>query len=176
MTSPFRRALSIAHRVCLWVVAIGAGFLMLAQPAAAAGAAQKPAPARPEPTYTCAAANGDGTFTYFFGYTLAGNSPVTVPIGALNQFSGAKKNLGQPTTFRPGSHPNAFATTTAIKKLQWQLNGENLNANSSKLCINVPVVSEAPAALALPLAGAAPFAVWFATMRRRARNGRTRTT
>jgi len=149
---------------------------MLARPAAAS----TPAPA-PVPTFTCAAANGDGTFTYFFGYTLAGAAPVNVEIGPDNQFVGGdgqqsdnqgNKNLGQPTAFSPGSHPNSFSVTTPTTNLQWHLSGTHLKAASSQLCTNVPVVSEAPAALVLPLAAAGPFGVWFAAMRRRAKRTR----
>jgi hypothetical protein len=181
MVRSLQRALMFTRRLALCGVAIGAALVMLARPAAASTAA-------PVPTFTCAAANGDGTFTYFFGYTLAGAASVTVPIGPDNQFVGGdnqqgnnqgdnqgNKNLGQPTTFGPGSHANAFSVTTANTNLQWHLGGTHLRADSSQLCTNVPVVSEAPAALVLPLAGAAPFGVWFAAMRRRARRARPAT-
>jgi hypothetical protein len=153
----------------------GAGLLILAMPATASTAA-------PLPAFTCAATNGDGTFTYFFGYTLSGTASVTVPIGSDNQFTGSdnqqgnnegnnqgNKNLGQPTTFLPGVHDNAFSVTTTSTNLQWHLSGSNVKVDTSRLCSNVPVVSESPAALVLPLAAAAPFAVWFYAMRRRVR-------
>jgi hypothetical protein len=172
MDSSLHHARALARRIVLSGAAVGVGLVMLARPAAAS----TPVPV-PVPTFTCAAANGDGTFTYFFGYTLAGAVPENVPIGPNNQFVGSSnqegdKSLGQPTTFSPGSHPNAFSVTTATTNLQWHLSGTHLKAESSELCTNVPVVSEAPAALVLPLAAAGPFGVWFAAMRRRARRAR----
>ena len=178
MVGSLQRARTFSRRLALCGVAAGAALVMLARPATASTVA-------PVPTFTCAAANGDGTFTYFFGYTLAGTASVTVPIGSDNQFVGSdnqqgnnqgdnqgNKNLGQPTTFSPGSHPNAFSVTTASTSLQWHLSGTHLTVDTSRLCTNVPVVSEAPGALVLPLAGAAPFGVWFFVMRRRARRAR----
>ena len=136
----------------------------------------------PVPSFTCAAANGDGTFTYFFGYSLGGSDSVTVPIGADTQltsdntgnslstnYSTSKQDRGQPTIFLPGAHPDAFSLTTSDTSLSWHLAGSRQKASSASLCSNVPVVAEAPSALVLPAAAAAPFAVWFLTMRRRSR-------
>ncbi len=156
------RVLSVSRRLFLSLLATAAGLLLLAVPASAA-------PAGPVPSFTCAAANGDGTFTYFFGYSLEGTTPVTVPLGADNQVTPGGKDVGQPTVFSPGEHPQAFSTTTTESKLIWHLGSTNLKADSATLCTNVAVVAEAPAALVMPLAAAAPFLVWFAAMRRRSR-------
>ncbi len=156
------RVLTLSRRLVLSLLAAAAGLLLLAAPASAA-------PASPVPSFTCAAANGDGTYSYFFGYTLAGTAPVTLPVGTGNQFTPGGKDVGQPTTFSPGDHPQAFSTTTTEPKLIWHLGSTNLKADSATLCANVAVVAEAPAALVMPLAAAAPFLVWFAAMRRRSR-------
>ena len=160
----------------LGVLGVLLGLLAAAGPASAATAYS------PVPSFTCAAANGDGTFTYFFGYSLAGTDTVTVPIGPDNQltsdntgnnlntnYSYDKQDRGQPTTFAPGAHPDAFSVTTSDTSLSWHLSGSRQKASSASLCSNVPVVAEAPSALVLPAAAAAPFAVWFLTMRRRSR-------
>jgi hypothetical protein len=141
-----------------------AAIVVRAQPAAAGSAALVP-------SFTCAAPNGDNTFTYFFGYTISGTSPVTVPIGPDNQFTGGTKDLGQPAVFSPGSHPNSFAVTTAATNLAWHLDGTHLTANSSLVCNSVPVVSEAPAGVVLALASGMPLAVWFVVKRHRGRSG-----
>lgn len=123
----------------------------------------------PVPTFGCAAANGDGTFTYFFGFTLDGTATVVLPIGPDNQFTTSAKATGQPTEFVPGVHADSFSVTTTDTTLQWHLAKSNIKVSSTSLCTNVPVVAEAPAALVMPFAAAAPFALWFATMRRRSR-------
>lgn len=166
MVLAVRRALLSLALAC-------AGLLMLGTPAQAATS-------DPVPTFSCAAANGDGTFTYFFGYSLSGTASVTVPIGNNNQFSSSnnlstnyatasKEDRGQPTTFLPGTYADAFSVTTADTTLIWHLTVGKARADSTALCANVPVVAEAPTALVLPLATAAPFAIWFVTMRRRHR-------
>ena len=174
------RALNAGRSLAL-IAGVGLCLLLgLAGPASAAGS-------QPAPSFNCAAANGDGTYTYFFGYTLAG-SAVTIPVGANNGFPGGDQtgghggnslsdnyadtgwqNRGQPTTFQPGAHPYAFSVTTAETSLQWHLAGSVAAATAATLCANVPVVAEAPSALVLPIATAAPFAIWFVTMRRRSR-------
>jgi hypothetical protein len=151
----------------LGLSAAGATVLLGVSPAVAAAPS-----AGPVPTFTCAAANGDGTFTYFFGYTLDAGPALAIPIGPDNQFTGSTKNLGQPTQFTPGPHPEAFSVTTTDSSLQWHLDKTQLKAATGSLCSNVAVVAEAPAALVLPLAAAAPFSVWFLTMRRRSRRQR----
>jgi hypothetical protein len=166
MLGSVSRALLLTGRIAGCVLATGAGLLMLAAPATASTAV-------PAPAFTCAAANGDGTFTYFFGYTLAGTASVTVPIGPDNQFTGGDKNLGQPTTFLPGNHDHAFSVTTASASMQWHLSGSHVKVDSSQLCTNMPVVSESPAALVFPFAATVPFVVWFFAMRRRARRATT---
>lgn len=161
MTGHCRRKLGPLGRVLLSVVAALAGVLLAAGPALAASP--------PVPTFSCAAANGDGSFTYFFGYSFDGASAVTVPIGPSNEFTTNKKIVGQPTEFLPGAHPESFSVTTTDTSLAWHLSQSQVKASSATLCTNVPVVAEAPAALVMPLAAAAPFAVWFITMRRRSR-------
>jgi hypothetical protein len=170
-----RNAAKRARNLALGLVAAFVGLIFLSGPAQAATAFS------PDATFNCAAANGDGTYTYFFGYSLAGSSDVTVPIGTNNQFSssmntladsyayGGKQDLGQPTVFSPGDHANAFSVTTTDTSLIWHLGQGRVKVNSSSLCANVPVVAEAPGALVLPLATAAPFAIWFLTMHRRSR-------
>lgn len=162
MAGPRKHALRALRRVLLWLSTAAAALLLLASPATAATAG-------PVPTFNCAAANGDGTFTYFFGYTLSGALSVTVPIGPDNQFTSNNKLVGQPTTFSPGDHPDSFSVTTSDTSLQWHLDKTNIRVGSATLCTNVPVVAEAPAALVMPLAAAAPFTIWFLTMRRRTR-------
>ena len=156
------RALHRAIRLALCLLAACAGLLLGAGPAAAAGSG-------PVPTFDCAAANGDGTFTYFFGYSLDGTDTVVIPVGPDNQFTSSNKFVGQPTSFSPGPHPDFFSVTTSDSNQQWHLDKTYIKVDSSTLCTNVPVVAEAPAALVMPLAAAAPFAVWFLTMRRRVR-------
>jgi hypothetical protein len=168
-------ALTSARNLALGLVAAFAGLIMLGGPAQAATSFN------PDPAFNCAAANGDGTYTYFIGYSLGGSSPVTVPIGSGNQFTssnntltdsfayGGKQDLGQPTTFTPGQHANAFSVTTADTSLMWHLAQGRAKVDSASLCANVPVVAEAPGALVLPLATAAPFVIWFLTMHRRSR-------
>jgi hypothetical protein len=170
-----RTALASGRNLALGLVAAFVGLVLLGGPAQAATAFS------PAATFNCAAANGDGTYTYFFGYSLSGNSPVTIPIGPNNQFTssnntladsfayGGKQDLGQPTTFTPGQHANAFSVTTSDTTLTWHLAQGHVKVDSSSLCANVPVVAEAPGALVLPLATAAPFAIWFLTMHRRSR-------
>jgi len=126
------------------------------------------------PTFACAATNADGTFTYFFGYDLAGSTQVVSKVGVNNGvnnnlFTPAPADRGQPTTFDPGSHPNAVSVTTSATSLTWTLHRVDAVGRSSRLCNNPPVVAESPAALVLPTAAAAPFLVWFGVARRRAR-------
>jgi hypothetical protein len=166
--------LTVARRVALCLGAALCALLAVATPASAASAA-------PDPTFNCAAANGDGTYTYFFGYSLGGRVDVQIPIGSDNQFSSSnntladsfgvtgKQNLGQPTRFSPGTFSNVFSVTSTDGTLIWHLGNGHVKVDASNLCANVPVVAEAPTALVLPIATAAPFAVWFITMRRRSR-------
>jgi hypothetical protein len=170
---------SVGRAVRRLLALLGAGLcalIVLAGPASAATPVFTP-------FFTCAAANGDGTYTYFFGYTYTGSTAVTIPIGDQNQFGsnhnnlndnygyGGGQDLGQTTTLLPGTHTNAFSVTTKDTSLAWQLGPWLVKVDPAKLCANVPVVAEAPAALVLPLATAAPFAIWFITMRRRTRRG-----
>ncbi|MDQ6650780.1 MAG: hypothetical protein M3Z02_11805 [Actinomycetota bacterium] len=159
-----------AGRRLLTCLALVLGALALAVPAASA--TQLPDPV---PTFACAATNADGTFTYFFGYDLAGTTPVTSKVGANqgtnnNLFTPAPADRGQPTTFAPGSHPNAVSVTTSATTLTWTLHRTDAVGTSSQLCNNPPVVAESPAALVLPTAAMAPFLVWFTVHRRRARH------
>jgi hypothetical protein len=152
----------IVRRFVTTVAIAFVGLVGLAAPAQAAP------PDQPVPTFSCAAANGDGTFTYFFGYTLTGTTAVDIPVGSNNHVTPGNDDQGQPSHFVPGTS-SAFTVTTSVNKLTWHLANDNLQASAATLCSTAPVVSESASAVVLPAAVAAPFAFWFTLHRRRAR-------
>lgn len=155
------RWVNAAARGTLAAALLG-GLLLLGAPGASAAPKVEPVP-----TFACAVANGDATFTYFFGYELAGADAVDLPVGSSNHVTPGNEDQGQPTRFEPGSHA-AFSVTTSGTRLVWHLGRTNLVATSSALCSSPPVVSESARRILLPLAAALPLSVWFVRSRRRA--------
>jgi hypothetical protein len=81
----------------------------------------------------CLVGNSDGTLTAHYGYINNEASPVSIPVGANNQFSPGPADQGQPTTFNPGTTPywpeSAFSVTFSSASLSWTLNGTTVTAD-----------------------------------------------
>jgi hypothetical protein len=66
--------------------------------------------------------NGNGTWTALWGWLSNNTVPVTIPIGAGNQFVPAPAGRGQPTVYTPGRQYGKF-TTVITGTLVWSLKG-----------------------------------------------------
>jgi hypothetical protein len=66
--------------------------------------------------------NGNGTWTALWGWLSNNTLPVTIPIGAGNQFIPAPANRGQPTVYAPGRQYGRF-TTIITSTMVWSLTG-----------------------------------------------------
>ncbi|GCD78649.1 hypothetical protein JCM31826_21310 [Thermaurantimonas aggregans] len=65
-----------------------------------------------------------------FGYTSTGSSPVTIPAGPLNTFSGTALNA-QPTTFNPGTNNHVFDIQYVGGSASWTVQSNTAVANAS---------------------------------------------
>ena len=85
-----------------------------------------------------------GVYDSVFGYSNSSTSTVSIPIGTNNEFTGVasdgstiSQDIGQPTTFAPGTNSNAFVATPG--KAQWDLNGSSDKVPSKSTCSSDPV-------------------------------------
>ncbi len=79
------------------------------------------------PLLSCVERRADGTLAALLGYDNPNSKPITVPIGEQNAFQTSPQNRGQPTSFLPGQHANAFSVDfDQAKPMAWRLNGTNL--------------------------------------------------
>lgn len=74
--------------------------------------------------------NANGTFTATWGYANGNANPVSIPIGSANKFYPGSANLGQPTTFQPGTHHAVFTTPFSGSDLTWILDGRTASVRS----------------------------------------------
>lgn len=84
--------------------------------------------------------NGPEGYRARFGYQNQTSSAVSVPLGSDNTFFPPPGNLGQVTTFQPGSVSNAFSVRMQRKSISWRLRGTDgllRTATASKL--NTPL-------------------------------------
>jgi hypothetical protein len=94
----------------------------------------------------------DTSRTVSLGYQSFNSASVSVPAGVDNKISYGAADQGQPTTFLPGSHDNAFALTMTNAEYQagnWYLVSAtaNLTSNGTPCTIKpVPVSAGSPIA------------------------------
>ena len=88
----------------------------------AAGAAADPI----TPTFECVEPSGDG-FIAHFGYDNPNSAGVT-PLESENYFSPDPRGRNQPTTFQPGSHPDAVKAPFTESSITWHLTGKTASA------------------------------------------------
>jgi len=98
--------------------------------------------ARLEPIAECINGTPQGV-TATFGYKNPNDFALTVPVGALNFFSPAPTNRGQPTQLLAGLNKGAFATLSATG-LTWKLDGLSATVTSSTPvcpggCVDTPI-------------------------------------
>jgi len=72
------------------------------------------------PILTCVVQHDDSHFTAVFGYENDSAKSISIPIGVNNRFTTAPENQGQPTSFRPGTHPGVFDVNFS-EELVWKL-------------------------------------------------------
>jgi hypothetical protein len=123
------------------------------------------------PFAQCVWNNGDGTVTAVYGYTNNTSAAHTIAAGADNSFSPSPPgpNAGQPTTFLPGTHNNAFIVTYPIiggsLSSTWEVQDVAATAGAV-MCSTNPIPMITPVFGALVLIGCL---YMFAPARRRAR-------
>jgi hypothetical protein len=79
------------------------------------------------------------TYTSVWGYNNKQSSTADVGIGSKNKFSNPSSNVGQPTSFEPGTHTNVFDMTHK-GKTTWKLTKYNASAPvKGKTCESPPV-------------------------------------
>jgi hypothetical protein len=69
----------------------------------------------------------DGSRLFYFGYINRNPDPLTIPIGAANNFEPAPADKNQPTFFLPGRHEHVFTVKPPPNfkgKMVWTLNSE----------------------------------------------------
>lgn len=71
------------------------------------------------------------SYVALFGYDVQGEESIHLPIGAGNRFNRYREDLGQPTTFEPGSRRVAFAVVFDGLPLTWTLNGQTITAHAN---------------------------------------------
>lgn len=83
----------------------------------------EPAPNGPVGIFVTCVTNHGSSFDATFGYESENHDPETIPIGVANRFSPGPVDRGQPMTFRPGRHPEAFEVTGIPNSttLRWTL-------------------------------------------------------
>ena len=86
----------------------------------------KPPPDPITPTFECVEPSGDG-FIAHFGYDNPNSAGVT-PLESENYFSPDPRGRNQPTTFQPGSHPDAVKAPFTESSITWHLTGKTASA------------------------------------------------
>lgn len=123
---------------------------LLALGAAPASAATSVPAFSLRPYVNCVWTNPDTSRTVSLGYQSFNSASVSVPAGVDNKISYGAADQGQPTTFLPGSHDNAFALTMTNAEYQagnWYLVSAtaNLTSNGTPCTIKpVPVSASSP--------------------------------
>ncbi len=94
-----------------------------------------PSPGMLIPTSAQPCNRGDGTIQVTFGYTNRHNTQVSLPVGKNNQFSPGDPSRGQPTSFMPGVHPDAFSIVFPSNgtNIVWNLMGTSVGAGEVPL-------------------------------------------
>ncbi len=87
-------------------------------------------PGAVRPILACVARRSAASYVALFGYDMQGEAAVQVPIGSLNRFNRYREDLGQPTTFEPGTRRVAFAVVFDGLPLTWSLNGQKVTAHA----------------------------------------------
>lgn len=64
-------------------------------------------------------------FTVHFGYINPNDVTVVIPLGKNNKITPAPQDRGQPTSFEPGVHNNAFSAEFNGNDLTWHIESEN---------------------------------------------------
>ena len=75
--------------------------------------------------------NGDDSYTAHFGYEVDGQEKTVVSVGSKNKVFGggvSGQNMGQPITFSPGRHYDAFQVKFNGSKLSWKLENKTVEA------------------------------------------------
>lgn len=90
------------------------------------------------PLGACVKAEGDddsdGSVKVYMGYDNPNPVPLTIGIGPRNRFSPGGTDRGQPTSFQPGQHENAFKTRVRrTETVTWMLDGASLTVTPSAL-------------------------------------------
>ena len=87
-----------------------------------------PGTGTPRPILMCVARRSPASYVAIFGYEMEGTAPVHVPVGGENRFNRYREDLGQPTTFEPGTRRPAFAVVFDGLPLTWSLAGRQVTA------------------------------------------------
>jgi uncharacterized repeat protein (TIGR01451 family) len=98
------------------------------------------------PIFECVTDFGNGTYRAYFGYDNQTASPVTIPIGAGNQFVPDPKDRGQGTVFQPGRQKDVFFVDFDGSAQVWHLNNVTAVANKNPLvaCGDVGITAAVP--------------------------------
>ena len=87
-----------------------------------------PGTGTPRPILACVARRSPTSYVAIFGYEMEGTAPVHMPVGGENRFNRYREDLGQPTTFEPGTRRSAFAVVFDGLPLTWSLAGRQITA------------------------------------------------
>ena len=87
-----------------------------------------PGTGTPRPILACVARRSPASYVAIFGYEMEGTAPVHMPVGGENRFNRYREDLGQPTTFEPGTRQAAFAVVFDGLPLTWSLAGRQVTA------------------------------------------------
>jgi hypothetical protein len=87
-----------------------------------------PGTGTPRPILACVARRSPASYVAIFGYEMEETAPVHMPVGGENRFNRYREDLGQPTTFEPGTRRAAFAVVFDGLPLTWSLAGRQVTA------------------------------------------------
>jgi hypothetical protein len=93
------------------------------------------------PILECVWHVGSTNWLSSWGYSNSSSSTQSIPVGSSNSFSPGATNQGQPTSFGPGTHDNAFTVPfVASQPPAWKLDGTTVSSSpSDKKCASQPV-------------------------------------
>lgn len=95
-----------------------------------------------KPVVNCVIPLGGNGYRATFGYENTAETTITQAVGTENAFSPGPVDLGQPTSFAPGSHSSVFSAEFSGPSLTWQVVGQSATATpSSPSCPLAPTIT-----------------------------------
>jgi len=95
-----------------------------------------------KPVVECVTPLGGDGYRATFGYENTSTSTVSQAAGPGNAFTPGASDLGQPTSFDPGSHSTVISAEFSGSSLSWEIRGQTATATpSSPACPLAPTIT-----------------------------------